>query len=47
MVDIGEEFLDVAFENMAGAGVVLGNFAEEISETIHGFMSAFVYPAGV
>jgi len=47
MVDIGEEFPDVAFQDMAGFCVVSADFMEIFLELVDGSVRAFVKSAGI
>jgi len=41
MIDIGEEFSDVTFQNPDRSGVIPRNFASVVAEAIYGAMCAF------
>lgn len=47
MVNAGKEFADVAFENVGGSGVVVGDFSCIRFKLLYGFMGSFVIPAGI
>ena len=42
MVNAGKEFADVAFENVGGSGVVVGDFSCIRFKLLYGFMGSFV-----
>src|SRR3989338_2854550 len=41
MIDIGEEFSDVALQNPSGPGVIPRNFASVVAEAVYGAVRAF------
>ena len=47
MIDIGEKFPDVAFQNPTCPRVVFGNFSCKIHKSIYGFMSSLAHSARV
>lgn len=47
MIDIGEEFSDIAFQNPYGARMILGNFPRIVAEPIKSLVRAFPVAAGI
>ena len=47
MINGSEELLDVAFQYPALLGVILGDFACEIFESLHSFVRTLVQTAGI
>ncbi len=47
MIDIGEKFPDVAFQNPASPGIVFGNYPAEMSEPINRSVRTSIDPTGI
>jgi len=47
MVNIGEEFSDITFQNPAGFCVVFASFIGKFPESVNGSMRPFAYLAGI
>ena len=46
MVNVREEFTDVAFQDPTGAGVVMPRFVCEGAKSVQGLVGALAFPAG-
>ena len=47
MIDIGEKFPDVAFENPAIFGVIFTHFIGKIAKSVNRFMRSFIQSARI